>query len=227
MRYALVVLLFWCLPAVAQVKGPAEVSVSVGRLASVPLTVDGEEIQYAVLGGEVFGGFREFSDPKEFRFQVLGYQAGVGYIVVGTTKGGKLQPLFTVKVTVTGVAPPPPGPDPPPPGPIDPAAVKIKAAFQATGFTRAAALAGGYDRCAALTAKTAPTGADLHAQCKAALKDAMGGERIPEAVITAVAAELGDMPAATTAALTVSEWIVAHAVLTRVAKLIRQAGGVQ
>src|SRR5688572_8229350 len=86
--------------AAAQVKGPDAVTVNVGRLASVPLTVDGDEIEYAVLGGDVFGGFREFSDPKTFRFQVLGYQAGTGYIVVGTSKGGKLQPLFKVTVTV-------------------------------------------------------------------------------------------------------------------------------
>lgn len=105
----------------AEVKGPTELTVPVGRLASVTLAVDGDEAEYAVLGGDAFGAFREFSPATVYRFQVLGYAPGVGHIVIGAVKAGKLQPLFTVAVRVTGGPPPtPPVPPPVPPGPTPP-----------------------------------------------------------------------------------------------------------
>jgi hypothetical protein len=108
------------------IKGPTEITVGVGRLEAVPLEVDGDEITYAILGGDYFGGFREFSEPKIFRFQVLGYANGTGYIVIGTQKGGKLQPLHTVKVTVgKGPQPIPPTPDPVPIDPDSPEVIAL------------------------------------------------------------------------------------------------------
>src|SRR4051812_13038569 len=93
--------------AQAQVKGPSDITVAVGRLASVPLTVDGDESDYAVLGADV-DAFREFTtDPKQIRLRVIGYAPGVAYVVVASQKGGKLQPVFVVKVTVTGAPPTP------------------------------------------------------------------------------------------------------------------------
>lgn len=123
MRASILSLLLLALPAAAQVKGPTEVSVAVGRLAAVPLTVDGDESDYQILGTEV-DAFREYTpDPKQIRLRVIGYTPGTAFVVVASQKGGKLQPLHTVKVTVTGVVPPPPappGPTPPPPGPTPP-----------------------------------------------------------------------------------------------------------
>lgn len=108
-------------PLAAQVRGPSEVSVAVGRLASVPLTVDGDEATYMILGGDV-DGFREYDpDPKRLQLRVIGYQPGVAHVVVASQKGGKLQPLAVVKITITGPAPVPPGPGPIPPSPIPPA----------------------------------------------------------------------------------------------------------
>lgn len=109
-------------PSMAEVKGPREVAVPVGRLATVPLTVDGDESDYQILGTEV-DAFREYTpDPKQIKLRVIGYQPGTAYVVVASQKGGKLQPLFTVTLTVTGTAPvpptPPPGPTPNPPVPV-------------------------------------------------------------------------------------------------------------
>lgn len=69
----LLLLVASCCALAGPIRGPAEVKVDVGRLASVPLEFDGDEIEYAILGGDFFGGFREFSDPKTFKFQLLGY----------------------------------------------------------------------------------------------------------------------------------------------------------
>lgn len=106
-------------PAAAQVKGPQDVTVPVGRLASVPLTVEGDESDYQVLGSDV-DAFREYTpDPKQLRLRLIGYAPGTAYVVVASTKGGRLQPLYKVTVTVTGVGPVPPVP-PVPPGPVPP-----------------------------------------------------------------------------------------------------------
>ena len=106
--------------AAAQVRGPNDVTVAVGRLASVPLTIDGDESDYQVLGSDV-DAFREFTpDPKQLRLRVIGYAPGTAYVVVASVKGGKLQPLYKVTVTVTGPTPPPPPPVPPVPPPDPP-----------------------------------------------------------------------------------------------------------
>ena len=105
----------------APVSGPSEVTVAVGRLASVPLTVDADEADYVVLGSDV-DAFREFSpDPKQLRLRVIGYAPGTAYVTVASVKAGKLQPLHIVKVVIGGgPAPVPPGPTPPGPTPPDP-----------------------------------------------------------------------------------------------------------
>jgi hypothetical protein len=104
-------------PAAAGVTGPAEVTVEAGKLTAIPLEVSGDQVRYAILGGDTFGAFREFSAPTEFRLQVLGYRAGVGYVVFGAVKDGQLAPLFVVTVRVTGGPAPGPTPPPVPPGP--------------------------------------------------------------------------------------------------------------
>jgi hypothetical protein len=125
--------------ASAQVQGPAELNVPVGRLAALPLTVEGGEHEYVILG-DALDGLREYDpDPKKLKLRVIGYTPGVAYVVVSSTKGGKLQPIFVCKVTVGGVEPgPQPGPKPPPdPKPPDPPAptgvVKYVVVVEETG----------------------------------------------------------------------------------------------
>lgn len=118
--------LLFVTPAAGQVRGPAEVTVPVGRLASVPVTVDADEADYLILGADC-DGLREYDpDPKRLRLRVIGYSPGVAFVVVTAQKGGKLLPATVVKVTFQGAGPsptPPPGPTPPPipPDPKPPA----------------------------------------------------------------------------------------------------------
>jgi hypothetical protein len=178
-KTAAILLLILAAACQAQTKGPAEVSVAVGRLATIPIVIDGDESNFAVLGGDYFDSFREFSAPNELRLRVLGYANGTGYIVVSSVKAGKLQPLFTVKVTVGSgpgpapVPPVPPGPNPVPPGPLDPLASAIKAAAAADGFGKLKDLAMGFRTCGALIER-ASTVAELQASTAAALLSAVG-----------------------------------------------------
>lgn len=130
---AMVALLVLAAAACAQVKGPTEITVPVGRLAAIPLTIEGDEADYAILGSEL-DGLREYDpDPKKLRLRVIGYTPGTAFVVVTSAKSGKLQPLFVVKVTVHGQGPQPqpvppgpgPTPDPPKPDPAPPVAGKL------------------------------------------------------------------------------------------------------
>lgn len=116
--------------AFCQVKGPNEITVPVGRLSAIHLTIEGDEADYAILGSDL-DGLREYDpDPKKLRLRVIGYSPGTAFVVVTSTKGGKLQPLFVVKVTITGRVPqshaatPDPGPKPDPPK-LDPAPIPV------------------------------------------------------------------------------------------------------
>lgn len=119
---AILSLLVLASAALAQTKGPADVTVAPGRLAAVPLTTDADESEYVVLGD--IDCFREYDpSPKTIKLRVIGYTPGTSYVVLSSVKGGKLQPIFTVKVIVSGTpAPKPPEPKPPtPPTPkVDP-----------------------------------------------------------------------------------------------------------
>lgn len=176
---AILVLLFASL-ACGQTKGPETVTVAIGRLATVPITIDGDESNFAVLGGDYFDSFREFSAPNELRLRVLGYTNGTGYIVVSSVKGGKLQPLFTVRVVVgagpSPVPPVPPGPVPPGPAPLDPLATAIRDAAKADGFTKLADLATGLTTANTISLSRAQwTVAELSAAWQTAIKSAVGG----------------------------------------------------
>ena len=112
-----------------QVRGPAEVVVPVGRLASIPIVLDADESDYVILGANV-DGLREYDpDPRKLRLRVIGYEAGIAYVVVSSQKAGKLQAVYVCKVIVgTGpgpVPPVPPNPDPPKPDPPTPVAGKL------------------------------------------------------------------------------------------------------
>lgn len=103
-------------PVEAQVGSHVEVTVRVGRLATIPVTMDADRIEYEILG-PALDGFREFeATPKRLRIRVIAYEVGTGYVVVLGVKDGV--PALHV-VTVHMVAGP--GPKPPvPPGPIPP-----------------------------------------------------------------------------------------------------------
>ncbi len=106
-------------PVAAQAPGPGDVTVPVGRLANVPVTVDADEADYLILGADC-DGLREYDpDPKRLRLRVIGYSPGVAFVVVTAQKGGKLLPPTVVKVTFQGPTPPPVPPVPP--GPTPPA----------------------------------------------------------------------------------------------------------
>jgi hypothetical protein len=115
-----VVLVAAVVPAPAQFEAQT-VTIKVGRLATIPVTVDADDVDYVVLG-DALDGFREFDrDAKRLKIRVIGYEPGTGYVVVTAIKGGKLIPLAVVTVKVTGApVPPPTPPDPPTPPPKPP-----------------------------------------------------------------------------------------------------------
>jgi hypothetical protein len=167
---------------------------------------------------------------KEVKENVLrfGGQPNVPYSVTATVINWDKRSASEAEAVVRfGPGPDPgPGPEPKPPDPISPAAERIRQAFTATGFTKARELAAGYDECAGLAMKAAgKTGAAVHAEFRAALKAAMGNDKIPEAVIAAVGLELADMPAAGPNAFAAADMLTAKFVCERIAQLVRQAGG--
>lgn len=197
------------------VYGFAELSVAVGK-GAVSWQVYPRPVQSSSEGNKLrFGGL----PGVEYTVKATVFRLAADKETITLTE--------SEAVVVFGTGPPPPIPPPgptPPPEPLDPAAQRIKAAFQETFFAKAKELAAGYDRCAALTATT---GADLHAKARAALKDAMSSERIPEPVITAIVPELAGLPAATGDPLSAANLATARVAFARIAKLIRQAGGIQ
>lgn len=126
-----ILMVFACSLACGQTKGPETITVPVGRLAAVPIQIEGDEADYIILGNDV-DGLREYDpDPKKLRLRVIGYAPGTAFVVVSSQKGGKLQPLFTVKIIIGGGPNPPvppgpgPGPTPVPPDPPAPVAGKL------------------------------------------------------------------------------------------------------
>ncbi|HYF01309.1 MAG TPA: hypothetical protein VEJ18_20470 [Planctomycetota bacterium] len=130
------------LPALAQVKGPAEVVAPIGRLVSIPLTIDADESDFQIFGADL-DGMREYDpDPKKLKLRVIGYSNGEGFVVVSSRTGNKLNPLFLCKVIVGkgGPAPQPPvppdpgpGPQPNPPPPVPASVVKFLVVVEETG----------------------------------------------------------------------------------------------
>lgn len=124
MRLTSIFFLILTTVAHCQVRMPADATVQVGRLASVRIEVDADQVDYVVVGADV-DAFREY-DPQAttIRLRVIGYKPGVATVVVVGQKGGKLLPIGLTKITFEGNQPPlppaPPGPNPPiPPSPPD------------------------------------------------------------------------------------------------------------
>jgi hypothetical protein len=115
---AVLLALSLALPAAGQVSGPSEITVPVGRLASLPLTVEGGQHEYAVFGADC-DAMREYDpDPSKLRLRIIGYSPGQAFVVVSSRKGAKLNPLYVCTVNIG--TKPPPGPPPVPPDPPGP-----------------------------------------------------------------------------------------------------------
>lgn len=152
MRQILVItMMFFAVPVFGQtVKLPDTVKVQPGRLASVKIDYDGDDVKWYV--DPKLDVFREYTpDPKQVILRLQGFEKGVYPVVAVSCKLGKLSDFSTCMVTVGDPAPVPPNPVPPgptppnpnPPGPTppnptppspfpnDPVALRIQAAFKA------------------------------------------------------------------------------------------------
>ncbi len=178
MRQTLAVLVCTILAPLAcygQITGPAEANVRVGRLGTIIVAVDADEVTYKLIG-DSFDGFREAESDsigaKRLRIRILGYEAGKGYLIVVGTKGGKLLSLYTCAITIGEPAPPKPPvpPDPPkPPTPPDPpvppsdplaALIRVAAAIDNASPATLQTIADGF-RSAAITSARANTASEL------------------------------------------------------------------
>lgn len=141
----LVLALAASLPAAAQIDGPKSVNLKAGRLSAVRLTADvdeGSKVDYWIVGAvgpgpqagtvqaaeDILAAFREYEDPdgkpdpkagkRTLRIQILGQEAGVGFILVAGVKDKRVvHHVITVHVKAAPGPDPGPGPGPAPPVP--------------------------------------------------------------------------------------------------------------
>lgn len=125
------------------VKLPEVVKVQPGRLASVKIEYDGDDVKWLV--DPKLDVFREYTpDPKQIILRLQGFDKGTFPVVAVAAKAGKLSDFSVCQVIVGEPSPPPPPPAPPgppvpptpvpptpPPFPNDPVALRIQAAFKA------------------------------------------------------------------------------------------------
>lgn len=119
-------LLFASLSLGQTVTLPAKVEVEPGRLASVVIDWDGDDISW--IASPELDVFREYdANPKVIRLRVLPAQVGSFKIIAVTCKDKKLSPWSTCEVIV-GKPGPAPGPGPGP-GPDDALSKVLQSAF--------------------------------------------------------------------------------------------------
>lgn len=109
--------------SVAQtVSMPESIKVEKGRLGSVRIQYDGEDVRWFV--SPELDVFREYSvDARDVRLRVQGFKDGKYQVMAVTCKAGKLSDLYVCWVLLGDQAPPTPTPGPPdpkPPTPPDP-----------------------------------------------------------------------------------------------------------
>jgi hypothetical protein len=98
---------------------PADLSIDKGRLGSILITHDGEDIKW-VTPSEL-DSFREYDpDPKKIRLRLIGSKEGTFQLFAICVKGNKLSEFSICKIQVGKAPPIPPTPDPDPPGPNPP-----------------------------------------------------------------------------------------------------------
>lgn len=211
-----------------------EVTIPVGQQATVKITSSATGLTHRVLGGnlEESKGCSEADAAKSSLSVVLkGTRAGDGWIVAsGVSKAGK-PVLIVVLVHVTdGPTPTPPGPTPPgpgptpPPQPVDPLVGQFRDAFRASGFAKAAQLASGLDACRDLAA-SGVSGDQFIPAAQAALKSALGGEKMPASVTTILLREtVAALPEDTSAPWSDANRTAAKSLYVKLAAAVRAAG---
>lgn len=109
---------------------PAEVRVKPGRLASVVIQHDGDDVKW--MGSEELDQFREYDpDPKKIRLRILaGDKKGKYRLTAISCKEGKLSDFYHCDIIVDDKPGPGPGPEPEP-EPNDPLHQPLLAAFYA------------------------------------------------------------------------------------------------
>ncbi len=125
MKHLLALAALVLLPLLAHaqsVKLPAEVKVQPGRLASVTIEYDGDDLKWTT--PSELDVFREYDpDAKKIRLRLIGYAQGKYHVHAVACKGGKLSDFATCVIIIGDPAPTPPTPpnppDPPTPDPKD------------------------------------------------------------------------------------------------------------
>jgi hypothetical protein len=111
-------LLFQSVARAQSVTMPAQVTVPAGRLASVQISYDGDDLKFDVPSS--LDSFREYDpDPKKVRLKIIGYPAAdnkpyQARIIAVTAKAGKLSDFAVCILTVGDTPTPTPGPTPGP-----------------------------------------------------------------------------------------------------------------
>lgn len=110
---------------------PEKVEVNPGRLASIIIRWDGDDLRW-ICSPEI-DVFREYDpDPKVVRLRMIGYEEGSFKLVAITCKENKLSE-FASCVIIVGKPGPGPGPNPPPPPPPSPDDPLLKTLQKAFG----------------------------------------------------------------------------------------------
>jgi len=98
---------------------PKEVTGDVGRLLSLSLEFDGDDVRWTA--SRELDLFREYDpDAKKIRLRLIAYKAGMFEVKAITTKDKKLSDFATTVIIVGGSPPVPPTPVPPTPVPPTP-----------------------------------------------------------------------------------------------------------
>lgn len=118
LRVFLLALVFSLAASAQTVSVPEKVEISPGRLASITIRWDGDDLRW--IASPELDVFREYDpDAKVVRLRVIAYAEGTYKLVAITCKGGKLSE-FASCVVVVGKPGPGPGPGPNPPTPPTP-----------------------------------------------------------------------------------------------------------
>ena len=160
---------------------PKEVKVDVGRLASVVLEYDGDDLKYVVspdLDCFIEGSIKPDPASKKVKLRLQGFIPGKFPIVAVSCKDMKLSE-FAICIVIVEGTPPKPNPDPNPPKPEDEEADKelnqaVRTAAVADNATKQdmAKLAAAYQLCVFSVRSFNGKGSELFPSLQTTLKDA-------------------------------------------------------
>lgn len=177
-------LIFASLSLAQSVTLPAKVQVEPGRLASVVVEWEGDDINW--LASPELDVFREYdANPKVVRLRVFSTREGTHKIVAVTCKDKKLSPWATCDVVV-GKPEPGPGPGPGPTPVPDALVADLQKAFDSEKepaelkVQYKAALAGVYKAAAKLDLKQVTTASQLFSVLKASSSAVLSEDNISQ-----------------------------------------------